>query len=177
MGQLIIACLRNFPPLWCAAHPRGGCSVGGPVIICPLFWRAARAGQLFVAFLPDPPPPPPEQASLSFAFLLNLPPFWRTARAGLLINALLLFKERDLSRPAYHLRTRAGQFVICPYACFAVVPDQCEKHSVGGGGGGTLYYSKKGCSFSRTKGNGYWVTAPGFYTRALPPNAQALRTF
>ena len=49
----------------------------------------------------------PERASLSFAFLLNLPPFMRTARAGQLINALLLFIE---SRPADHLRGPSGQF-------------------------------------------------------------------
>ena len=73
-----------FPPLWRAARPRSERSVGGPVIICLLFylpifmarvpsrpafhclsarlWRAARAGQLIIAFLCNLPPPPPVMA-------------------------------------------------------------------------------------------------------------------
>ena len=36
-GPAFIAFLPNFPPLWHATGPRGGRSVGGPVIICLLF--------------------------------------------------------------------------------------------------------------------------------------------
>ena len=93
----------QFAPLWRAARPRSERSVGGPVIICLLFlsptfmargpsgpafhclsaqlWRAARAGQLFIAFLP------------------NFPPLWRAARAGQLIIAFCAICPRYGARP------------------------------------------------------------------------------
>ena len=109
--------LCNLPPLWRAARPRSERSVGGPVFICLLFllptfmargpsgpafhclsaqlWRAARAGQLIIAFL------------------CNLPPLWRTARprsersVGSPVIICLLFHwptfmARSSSGPAFH---------------------------------------------------------------------------
>ena len=115
----------------------------------------------------------PEWASLSFALLFNLPPFWRTARAGQLINALLLFIEHSPYRASLSFARpdRASlSFALMPVAAPS---DPCEKRSIGGG---TPYYSVKGCSLPRTKGNCYGGDCCWLYTRALPPNVHALRT-
>ena len=100
------------PPLLRVACPRSERSVAGPVIFCllfnlPTFVAHGSSGPAFhclsAHFLPRYGARP-ERASLSFVFLLNLPPFWHMARAGQLINALLLFVERGPSGPVYHLR-------------------------------------------------------------------------
>ena len=78
--------LRNLPRLWRAAHPRRERSVGGQLsfVFCfinPPLWRAARAGQPFIAFLPNFPPLwcAAEAGLFIIAFLCNLPPLWRAA--------------------------------------------------------------------------------------------------
>ena len=144
----------------------------------PCLWRVARAGQLLIAFLP------------------NFPPLWRAARAGQLIVCLSAQFAPVLARGSsgtayqclaalYRVRPeRASLSFTRPERAslsFAFMPDlrrspNCVKSTPWRGGGGTPYYSMKGCSLSRTKGNGYGVTAR-LYTRALPPNVHALRTY
>ena len=73
-GQLIIAFLRNLPPLWRASRPRSGRSVGGPIIICLLFHLPSFLARSFsLPFCPIFPRycARPEQASLSFAFVIE----------------------------------------------------------------------------------------------------------
>ena len=128
-----------------AARPRSGHSVGGPVIICrcfhlpTLFGARPERANFSLPFCPVFPRSGarPEQASLSFAVLLNLPPFWCTARAGQLINALLLFIARGPSASLSFARPERVRL------SFALMPDlRCSPNRVkstpwaGGGGGG-----------------------------------------
>ena len=100
-----------------------------------------------------------EQASWSFAFLLNLPPFWCAARAGQLLNALLLFIECGPSGPAYHLRGPSGPVCHLLLCLIATLPDPCEKHSMGGGRLIILWRVAASCARRVKK---LRVTAPGF---------------
>ena len=92
VGQLIIACLRNLPPLWRADRPRSGRSVGGPVIICLLFHLPT-----FMARGPSRP-------AYRLPFCSICPRF----------GAWL--ERACLSMPCCSLKSaaRAGQLIICP---------------------------------------------------------------
>ena len=81
--------LRNLPRLWRAARPRSERSVGGQLsfafcFIYPPLWRAARAGQPFVAFFPNFPPLwcAAEAGLLSLLFCAVGPPLWRVPVLG-----------------------------------------------------------------------------------------------
>ena len=85
---------------------------------CPIFpplWRAARAGQLIIAFLRNFPPlwRAAEAGLLIIAFLCNFPPLWRAARPrsgrsvggpGIICPLFHLptFMARGPSRPAFN---------------------------------------------------------------------------
>ena len=111
--------LRNLPRLWRTARPRSERSVGGQLsfafcFIYPPLWRAARAGQPFIAFLPNLPPLwcAAEAGLFIIALLCNLPPLWRglsserALRRRPVIICLLFhlptFMAHGLSGPAFH---------------------------------------------------------------------------
>ena len=163
-ASLSFAFLLNLPPLWRTARPRSGRSVRGPVIICLLFHLptfiargpSGTASHGLSAQLSPVMARVPSRPAYCLPLCSICPRFGARLERACLSMPCCSLKSAARAGQLIICAVRAGQFVICPYACFAALPHLSEKHSMGGGGGGgTPYYSMKGCSFSRTKGNGY----------------------